>query len=285
MKITISLAIVVLVVLATAAWPVTTHAARTIQSPRVVHIVRPGETLSGIAATYGITRAALEATNNIINANSIYAGMALIVPSASTSRTASAGLGSAAPSNTQSSPPKSTYQRSPGQSVTLGCGSTYVVKRGDTVSRIARLCGVSTTSLLRANNLDAYGRIYVGQVLVLSSTAPLSPVYPTRSTASMAACSNPYIVRPGDTLFRIARLCGISVADLYQRNGLTSDTIRAGQSLQTSRGIPWIPIPVRAPGIRKLTPVPPFPRPQPTRQPPGFYAAPTPQIEATISRW
>jgi LysM repeat protein len=46
----------------------------------VTHRVVHGETLSGIAATYGVTLAALEKANRITTPNLIIAGQVLIIP-------------------------------------------------------------------------------------------------------------------------------------------------------------------------------------------------------------
>ncbi|RMH33403.1 MAG: LysM peptidoglycan-binding domain-containing protein [Nitrospirae bacterium] len=40
------------------------------------------------------------------------------------------------------------------------------------------------------------------------------------------------VVKPGDTLWRIARAHGVSIPDLQQLNGLTSSLIRVGQRLK-----------------------------------------------------
>lgn len=45
--------------------------------------------------------------------------------------------------------------------------STYTVKRGDTLSAIARSYGMSTTTLRRLNGMDSDDRIHAGQVLKL----------------------------------------------------------------------------------------------------------------------
>ena len=87
---------------------------------------------------------------------------------------------------------------------------------------------------------------------------PLHSKTVTVAWASAAACSNPYSVRKGDTLAKIARRCGVSVASLKKLNSLSGDTIMVGQTLviRASRG--------SAPNI---TPVP------------------TPTIESSVSPW
>lgn len=46
-------------------------------------------------------------------------------------------------------------------------GSTYVVQRGDTLSRIARRCGITVTALATRNNIVNRNRIFVGQQLII----------------------------------------------------------------------------------------------------------------------
>jgi LysM repeat protein len=76
--------------------------------------------------------------------------------------------------------------------------------------------------------------------------------------ASAASCSDPYTVRKGDTLAKIAQRCGVSVASIKKLNGLSGSTIRVGQTLvlRTSRG-----------------------------SKPSVTPAPTPTIESSVSPW
>jgi LysM repeat protein len=80
----------------------------------------------------------------------------------------------------------------------------------------------------------------------------------TVARASVTVCTNPYTVRRGDTLAKIARRCGVSVAYLKRLNGLSGDTIRIGQTLVTRASRSKTP---------KVTP------------------APTPTIESPVSLW
>ena len=60
---------------------------------------------------------------------------------------------------------------------------------------------------------------------------PLHSKTVTVARASAASCPNPYTVRKGDTLAKIAHRCGVSVASLKKLNGLSGSTIRVGQTL------------------------------------------------------
>jgi len=108
-----------------------------------------------------------------------------------------------------------------GSSALLGRadGGTHLVRRGDTLARIARDHAVTVAELRSFNNLKS-DVIRVGQVLRIPATA-----------AAGSADETTYTVKRGDTLSRIASAHGISVAALRQRNALRSDVIRVGQEL------------------------------------------------------
>lgn len=95
---------------------------------------------------------------------------------------------------------------------------------------------------------------------VASTVALLDSRQPAMQAGAAAICTNPYIVRRGDTLAGIAARCGVTVTLLRRWNGLRSDTIWPGQILYT-----------RPPAGRRppATPAPPSPRP-------------TPAIESTV---
>ena len=100
------------------------------------HTVRSGDTLYDIARANGVTATALRRANGL-SSSRIYPGKVLRIP---------APVDKAAPSRTASAP------------------NTYRVRKGDTLSDIARRFGVSTSALRRANGLST-SRIYPGDVL------------------------------------------------------------------------------------------------------------------------
>lgn len=114
------------------------------------HVVQPGETLSLIAARYGLTTQALASANGIVNPNRIYSGQRLVIP----------GRGTTA--STPSSPPASS-------------STTYTVRRGDTLSAIALRYSVSMWTLASLNGIGNPSRIYVGQVLRIPGGGAASP--------------------------------------------------------------------------------------------------------------
>ena len=116
------------------------------------------------------------------------------------------------------------------------CGGSYVVQRGDWLSRIARNCGV-TLAELRAANPWTYDSFYIypGQVLVI----PGGYVEPNGGGPggycgpSWDVYGSYWVVCRGDTLGAIARYYGVSWRYLQQVNGIwNANIIYPGQIIR-----------------------------------------------------
>lgn len=119
----------------------------------------------------------------------------------------------------------------------------YVVKNGDYLGRIASRNRCTVAQIKRWNGLKS-NNIRVGQRLVIyrggggpstssssSSTAAAAPSSSSSSTQSSTPTGT-YTVKSGDTLSGIATRHGVTVNQLKQWNGLTSNKIRVGQKLK-----------------------------------------------------
>lgn len=84
--------------------------------------------------------------------------------------------------------------------------SVYIVRKGDTLSEIAKMFGVSTNTIVWANDIKR-GLIKEGQELVI---LPISGVR--------------HVVRPGDTLRSLATKYKADLGDILSYNGLATDT-------------------------------------------------------------
>lgn len=166
-----------------------------------VHRVRRGETLSGIASRYGTRVSVLMDLNNLRSANRIWPGQQLYVPDGSgggSSRSYRSANALAPGAQISYSVRRgdnlwsianrhgTTVERikrdnnlrgstlQPGQSLVLrgsgapaGSGGTYVVRRGDTLGKIAQANGVALNRLISANGLSKRSTIYPGQRLLI----------------------------------------------------------------------------------------------------------------------
>ncbi len=163
----------------------------------VVHRVRRGETLSAIAARYRSSVSTIVRANNLRSRNRIWPGQRLKIPVRGSSvRTASIAVANGAPATSVHTVRRgdnlwklasrygTTVDRIKrdngltgdeldiGQKLTINTGlppgsKTYLVRRGDTISKIADAHRISMNALLRANGLSKYSTIYPGQVLLI----------------------------------------------------------------------------------------------------------------------
>jgi LysM repeat protein len=260
------------------------------------YVVQPGDNLSSIAASYGVSVASLQAANGLGDANYIWAGQRLTIPGASAP--APAAPAPAAPAPAAPAAPAS--------------GATYTVKAGDNLSTIAANYGVSQDALASANGISNPNLLVSGTKLTIpGKAAPVKSAPPTGQTPTPApapagakatptlvtapapAPSEPkvvpaagtgeavkYVVKSGDQLYSIAAKYNTTVDAIVARNNLKdANAIRAGQTLEILAGDK-----ISKPSSSGA----PTPTPQPMNQPvtkPGSDKAP-PAIDAGRSgKW
>src|SRR5512138_1644205 len=105
------------------------------------HKVKKSETLSSVAKKYHVSINDLKEANNRLN-STVKAGDVLVIP------------------------PRSISSSPPAKDVAAVSASTYRIRRGDTLQKVARKTGVSVTQLKRLNGLGK-GKLKNGQVLAL----------------------------------------------------------------------------------------------------------------------
>jgi len=200
--------------------------------------VRPGDTLSGIAARHGVSAAALAAANGIRDPNHIVLGASLSLPAAG-GGAASGGTVTVRPGDSLSAiaarsgvsaaslaavngirdPNRivaGTRLRLPGgatPAATPASGGSVTVRAGDTLSAIAARAGTSVTALASLNGLANPNAIHAGQVLRVSGGT---------STGGMPA---PSYVEPTATVARSE--VGSLISRVAGRYGVDANLARA----------------------------------------------------------
>ena len=182
-----------------------THQITTSTTSAGSYTVKAGDSLSAIAARYGMSYETLARLNNIANPNRIYVGQVLRLGSGSTS----------------------TVSNVVNYSTASSAGS-YTVKSGDSLSAIAARYGMSYETLARLNNISNPNRIYVGQTLNLGTSGYTSHHY----AASSSSNGGSYTIQAGDTLSAIAARYGMSYETLARLNNISDpNRIVAGQRI------------------------------------------------------
>jgi len=100
---------------------------------------------------------------------------------------------------------------------------THVVNPGESLSTIASRYGVSRGELMRLNNLSS-SNLTPGQRLIIKASPG--------STGNFRY----HIVKPGESLYSIAKSYGINISKLREMNNLPSGNVKAGQKLIISTG-------------------------------------------------
>jgi membrane-bound lytic murein transglycosylase D len=118
----------------------------------------------------------------------------------------------------------------------------HVVRRGQTLSGIARANGVAAREVAEANGLPLHGRLRPGTELIIPIPAKPRVVRVRRETAPATAPDDRGRVRhriqPGETLTAIATHYGTTVRELQTWNGLRGSLIAAGDFLTVYTGTP-----------------------------------------------
>ena len=160
--------------------------------------VQRGQTLSDIAADYGVSVRELMRMNGIRNSDFVRAGSRLSVP---------------------------------GPQVRAGSGR-HRVSRGETLSTIAARYRVSRRDLMLLNNLRNANHVELGQTLKLPSNASISQARPKPAPIRAIAGASQHTVSRGQTLTQIAKAYRLPVATLINLNGISNpNRVKVGTTL------------------------------------------------------
>ena len=234
------------------------------------HIVQKKETLYSISRTYGLNIKELKKWNNIGANNRIYPCMRLaIVP-----------------------PVEKPSKGGNADCLEQPTYNTHVVQKGETLYSIAATYGITVNQVkawngLRRNAIYPCTRLMIqppsdyqivprntGVMLVQPDNQPqvatVTPAtVPTGYSYVGAKGAKYHEVKKNETLFRIAALYGLSVAELKYKNELKSNMITPGQILLITEAVQGQPVIIQ---------------PQPAATPPQEYNYVNPAISGTTPK-
>jgi membrane-bound lytic murein transglycosylase D len=110
----------------------------------------------------------------------------------------------------------------------------YRVRRGDTLSTIARRHRTTVNAIVHANKLGSRHRIRAGQRLKVPQRGGSAPAVSANRGGGSALVT--HTVRRGDSLWRLASRYGSTVDRIKRDNGLRSDRLAVGQKIEIRTG-------------------------------------------------
>lgn len=140
------------------------------------------------------------------------------------------------PSSSKPSEPKPVIPSSSSSSV--GGGSVYTVKKGDTLFKIATLSGTTVSELKEINNIGNSNIIYVGQDIITGRE--VDQVSSSKDNQADNVIKE-YKIKRGDSLWKIANSNNMTVRELKALNGLHSDLIFVNDTLLINWNSIWHP--------------------------------------------
>ena len=180
------------------------------------YTVKSGDSLWKIATNHNMSVSQLKNLNKLSN-DMIFVGQKLVVSEKKQS----------APSQNQNKPSQNQLTKP----------STYTVKSGDSVWKIAHECGMSMNELVSLNGIKN-NLIFPGQVLKVKAGAKAENVSKSETSgsknqnAASNGSSSTYTVKSGDSVWKISHEHGMSMDELKSLNGLKDNLIIPGQVLK-----------------------------------------------------
>ena len=205
------------------------------------YTVQMGDTLYGISKQFGVSVEDIKLENDLSN-NIVFVGQVLRIPTDNTTSFYIVKKGDTlysiankygvSVSDIMKVNNLNTTVLNVGQQlrIPISSGDTstnyliYTVKVGDTLYSIAKKYNVSVDSIKQINNLSS-NLLTIGQQLKIISTNNYDEVYDT------------YVVKSGDTLYKIANRYGMTVRQLMEINNLETTGLSIGQILKVVNSV------------------------------------------------
>ena len=184
---------------------------------RIVYRVKSGDYLGRIASRHRCTVAQIKRWNNL-KSNDIRVGQRLVIYRGGSAPASSSSTAASSSNQTKASAPAN--------------ATTYIVKSGDVLGKIAERHGCTVAQLKAWNGLTS-NNIRVGQKLIVSGTEADSATQTTSSASAQNGEYTTYTVKSGDSFYSIAKnYPGISAQDIMNFNGMGSSKIKPGMTIK-----------------------------------------------------
>jgi membrane-bound lytic murein transglycosylase D len=157
----------------------------------------------------------------------------------------------------------------------------YRLKANETLPQVAARYGMSVETLRAVNGIGARARVPVGHALLVPAQQPSRESAETLSQAVFTTVPSGrtfyHVAQRGETLQRVAARYGVTVGEIKTWNGLTRDTLAAGQRLRVTSDV----VPVAKGGGRSKRAVATRGASRPTT---SKHAPPKPAVAAKSQR-
>ncbi len=212
------------------------------------YTIKAGDTLYKLAQTYGVTVQSIIAANPGINPNNLQIGQHICIPSTSPSTCPvgkfsyiiKAGDSLYKLAQTYGVTVQSIIDANLGidlsvlhigtqicipQQAPTVCPSgtfSYTIKAGDTLYKLAQTYNVTVQSIIDANPGVNLTILHIGQKICIPQSIP--------STCPSGSIS--YIIKAGDTLYKLAQIYGVTVQSIVDINpGINPNNLQIGQAI------------------------------------------------------
>ena len=204
------------------------------------YTIQSGDSLTSVAAKYGITVAELATANNMSTDAGLIRGKTLNIPASGTVK----------PTAKASTPSKTTTQtQTPAPTKPTIKTQKYTIQSGDTLTGVANKHGMTVAQLAELNNMAVNTGLVQGRTLLVpeskattsqtkttASTTKSNATQPATAKGNVFKSTENYTVQSGDSLNALARKYGVSVADLAATNNMATNTgLKRGQVIKVPK--------------------------------------------------